>query len=228
MRGDRCIAFRSSRTESFPHRIGAPFNERGRMKVAIYARVSTDTQTTDIQLRDLHDVGQRLGWTILHEYVDEGISGAKGRDKRPAFNGLMHAVTQRKIDLVAAWSVDRLSRSLSHLVGFMEELKARDIGLYLHRQQLDTSTPSGRAMLGLLGVFSEFERSMIRDRVVAGVSRARAQGKRLGRPPLPGHVNKAIRSQLEAGESIRRIAKLVGVGVGTVSRIKSEWSSPDE
>ena len=130
--------------------------------------------------------------------------------------------------VVAAWSVDRLSRSLSDLVMFMEELKARDIGLYLHRQQLDTTTPAGRAMLGLLGVFSEFERSMIRERVVAGVNRARAQGKRLGRPPLPGYKTKEIRTHLQSGTSIRGTAKLVGVGVGTVARIKAEFEQSAE
>ena len=194
------------------------------MQVAIYARVSTDTQTTQNQLQDLHEVGQRLGWNIVQEHVDEGISGAKGREKRPAFDALMNAVTRRDIDLVAAWSVDRLSRSLSDLVMFMEELKARDIGLYLHQQKLDTTTPSGRAMLGLLGVFSEFERSIIRERVVSGVNRARAQGKRLGRPPLPGYKTSAIRSHLEAGTGVRATAKLIGVGVGTVSRIKTEMA----
>ncbi len=194
------------------------------MKVAIYARVSTDTQTTENQIRDLKEVGQRLGWEIAQEHVDEGISGAKGREKRPAFDALIQAVTRREIDLVAAWSVDRLSRSLVDLVHFMEDLRSRDVGLYLHQQNLDTTTPSGRAMLGLLGVFSELERATIRSRVVAGVNRARAQGKRLGRPPLPGYKAKAIRSQLKAGTSIRGTAKLVGVGVGTVARIKAEMN----
>ncbi len=192
------------------------------MKTAIYARVSTDHQTTENQLRDLTETGGRLGWDIIHTFVDDGISGSKGRDKRPAFNQMMQAVNRREIDLVAAWSVDRLSRSLSDLVGFMDDLRSRDIGLYLHQQNLDTTTPSGRAMLGLLGVFAEFEIATTRSRVIAGQQRARAQGKRIGRPPLQGYKMKEVRQHLISGKSIRQTAKLVGCSVGMVHRIKHD------
>jgi len=192
------------------------------MRVAIYARVSTDHQTTENQLRDLHEVGERLGWEIVQEHVDEGISGAKGREQRPAFDALMNAISRREIDIVAAWSVDRLSRSLSDLVGFLEQLQARGVGLFLHQQGIDTTTPGGRALFQMLGVFSELERALIATRIQAGLTRARAQGKRIGRPPLPGYKLTEIRQHLQAGNGIRKTAKLVGCGVGTVQRIKTE------
>ena len=190
-------------------------------KVAIYTRVSTDGQTTENQLRDLHQVGERLGWEIVQEHVDEGISGAKGRDQRPAFDALINAVTRREIDLVAAWSVDRLSRSLSDLVGFLEQLQARGVGLFLHQQGIDTTTPGGRALFQMLGVFSELERALIATRIQAGLTRARAQGKRIGRPPLPGYKVREIQGQLQAGNGVRKTARLVGCGVGTVQRVKA-------
>jgi len=195
------------------------------MRVAIYARVSTDHQTTENQLRDLHEVGERLGWEIVQEHVDEGISGAKGREQRPAFDALMVAVMRGEVDLIAARSVDRLSRSLCDLVIFMEELRSRGVGLYLHQQNLDTTMPSGRAMFGMLGIFAEFERAMIVERVHAGLARARAEGKRIGRPPLPGYKVREIRHHLESGTGIRKTAKFVGCGVGTVLRVKAELAN---
>ena len=123
-----------------------------------------------------------LAGSIVAIFRDEGISGAKGRDKRPGLDALLKGVARREFDLVAAWSVCRLGRSLPDLIGLLGELRSRDIDLYLHQQALDTSTPSGRALFGMLGVFSEFERAMIRDRVMAGLDRARSSGKRLGRP----------------------------------------------
>ncbi len=152
-------------------------------RVAIYARVSTDGQSTDNQLRELATVAGRHGWEVAATFTDQGISGAKGRDGRPGFDALCGAVARREVDLVAAWSVDRLGRSLQDLVAFLEELRAKGVDLYLHVQGLDTSTPAGRAMFQMLGVFSEFERAMIQERVRAGLARARASGKRLGRPP---------------------------------------------
>ena len=191
------------------------------MRVAIYARVSSDSQTTENQIRDLNEVGRRLGWAVVETFTDHGISGAKGRDRRPAFDSLMQAVTRRDIDLVAAWSVDRLSRSLVDLIGFMEELRNRDIGLFLHQQNLDTTTPAGRAMFGMLGIFAEFERATIRSRVVAGIERARAQGKRLGRPPIKPYRVRDIQTHLADGMSIRETATIVGCSVGTVHRVKN-------
>src|SRR3954453_8914277 len=154
-------------------------------RVALYGRVSTDTkkQTVENQLRELQAVGARLGWIVVAGYTDEGVSGAKGREKRPGFDALLKGVARREFDLIAAWSVCRLGRSLQDLIAFLAEIQARGVDLYLHQQALDTSTPSGRAMFQLLGVFAEFERAMIRSRVVAGLNRVRGK-KRLGRPPM--------------------------------------------
>ena len=145
-------------------------------KVALYARVSTDGQSTENQLRELRAAIERNGWTIVAEYVDHGICGANGRKDRPRFDALLHAVTRKEFDMVAAWSVDRLGRSLQDLVGFLGDLQSKKVDLYLHQQALDTSTPSGKAMFGILGVFAEFERSIIRERVNAGLARERAKG----------------------------------------------------
>ncbi len=130
------------------------------MRVAIYARVSTDGQSVNAQLAELREVADRRGWEIVHEYTDRGISGAKGRDQRPALDTMLKAATRREFDMLAAWSVDRLGRSLQHLVAGLGDLRAAGVGLYLHKQGLDTSTPSGRAMFGMLGVFAEFERDL--------------------------------------------------------------------
>ncbi len=121
---------------------------------------------------------------VVAVFEDEGISGAKGRDVRPGFDALMKAVARREIDMVAAWSVDRLGRSLMDLLAFLRDLHAKGVDLFLHQQGLDTTTPSGRAMFQMLGVFAEFERAMIRERVMAGLARARSEGKQLGRRPV--------------------------------------------
>jgi len=191
------------------------------MKVGIYARVSTDGQTPENQVRELVGVGQRLNWTVVETFIDHGISGAKGRDQRPAFDRLLRGVTRRDFDLVAAWSVDRLSRSLIDLMQFLQEIRGRGVGLYLHQQGLDTTTPAGRAMLQMLGVFAEFERALIQERVRAGLARARSQGKRLGRPPMTDKLAGRIRRTLAQGNGINKTARLVGCGVGTVQKVKT-------
>ncbi len=197
--------------------------------VALYLRVSADDQTVDMQRRELLAAVERHGWTVAAEYCDEGISGAKGRDQRPAFDRLLKDATRRKFDVVAAWSVDRLGRSLQDLVGFLAEIHAAGVDLYLERQGLDTSTPAGKAMFQMLGVFAEFERSMIVQRVRAGIAKARAQGTRsgktIGRPKVADDKISAIRAALAAGNGIRKAAKLVGVGNETVHRIAREIRS---
>jgi DNA invertase Pin-like site-specific DNA recombinase len=135
---------------------------------------------------------------------------------------MLKGVARREFDLVAAWSVDRLGRSLRHLVELLEELKAKGIDLYLHRQGLDTSTPTGKMMFQMLGVFSEFERAMIVDRVKAGMRRAKAQGKAIGRPMVGAEVEEQIRIRLAEGKGIHTVARAVGVGSGTVQRVKAE------
>ena len=191
------------------------------MKLDNYAPRSE--QTTRNQRRELHAVAERHGWHVVATYdEDAGVSGAKGRDKRPGFDRLMMAVARREIDMVAAWSVDRLGRSLTDLLTFLTDLHAKGVDLFLHQQGLDTSTPSGRAMFQMLGVFAEFERAMIRERVMAGLARARADGKQLGRRTVEQSHARKVKSALvlrTKGIGIRRIAREVGLGVGTVIRL---------
>jgi len=194
-------------------------------RIALYLRVSTSEQTTKNQRRELEAVAKRHGWKIAAVFEDAGISGAKGREARPGFDAMVKAVTRREIEMVAAWSVDRLGRSLTDLLEFLKELHAKGVDLFLHQQGLDTSTPSGRAMFQMLGVFSEFERAMIRERVMAGLARARSEGKALGRKRIEDTDAKkvaAIRSMREGGTGLRRISRELGVGVGTVIRVLGE------
>jgi len=187
-------------------------------RAALYLRVSTTEQTTENQDLELRAVAGRMGCAIAQVYCDHGISGAKGRDKRPAFDRLCRDAARREFDIVMAWSVDRLGRSLRDLIEFLSELHALGIDLYLHAQGLDTTTPSGRAMFQMMGVFAEFERAMIAERVRAGLARARANGTRLGRPRLSAEMETAIR---EASGSVRQIAVQFKVGIGTVARLRA-------
>jgi DNA invertase Pin-like site-specific DNA recombinase len=187
---------------------------------ALYLRVSTTEQTTENQELELRQVAGRIGCEIVKVYKDHGMSGAKGRDKRPGFDALCRDAAKRQFDLVMAWSVDRLGRSLQDLIGFLSELHSLNIDLFLHQQGLDTTTPSGKAMFGMLGVFAEFERAMIQERVRAGLARARANGKTLGRPKVSATMEEAIRKALANGTGIRKVAAALAVGVGTVQRVK--------
>ncbi len=187
-------------------------------RVAIYTRVSTDSQTVENQRRELDAMAERMGWIIVATLADEGISGAKGREKRPAYDRLMTMVARKEIDLIACWSVDRLGRSLQHLVAFLGEINSRGVDLYLHTQGLDTSTPAGRAMFSMLSVFSEFERAILRDRIMAGLARS---DKRSGRPSLDADKEHRARKLLTNGTSINATAKKLRIGVATVHRIKT-------
>jgi DNA invertase Pin-like site-specific DNA recombinase len=191
-------------------------------RVALYTRVSTDSQTVENQHRELKAVAERLGWIIVAELSDEGISGAKGREQRPAFDRLMQMVTRREIDLIAVWSVDRLGRSLQNLVGFLNEINERQVDLYLHTQGLDTSTSAGRAMFSMLSVFAEFERAILRERIMAGLARST---KKAGRPPLDPEKTERIKRELAKGTSINATAKKFKCGVGTVHRIKTKLAA---
>ena len=189
-------------------------------RVAVYARVSTDGQTVENQLQELDRVAKREGWEVVEVFQDRGISGAKGREGRPAFDRLCKGVVRGEFDLVAAWSVDRLGRSLQDLIGFLNELHSKKVNLYLHQQGLDTSTPAGKMLFQMLGVFAEFERAMIQERVRAGLKRAKAAGKTLGRPRTTSAVEaqiRILRQQQRLG--VRKIAKQLGVGNGTVARV---------
>jgi DNA invertase Pin-like site-specific DNA recombinase len=188
-------------------------------RVAIYLRVSTAEQTTDNQRRELEAVAQRAGWEIVQVFEDKGISGTKGRDQRPAYDAMLKAVTRREVDMVAAWSVDRLGRSMQELTTFLGELHGRGADLYLHQQALDTTTPSGKAMFGMMAVFAEFERAMIVERVNAGLARAKAQGKRLGRPGHGEATEAKVRELRATGMGVVKVAKTLGIGVSAVQRI---------
>jgi DNA invertase Pin-like site-specific DNA recombinase len=162
---------------------------------------------------------------VVAIFTDAGISGTKGRDKRPGYDRLCRGIARRQFDQVAAWSVDRLGRSLQELVAFLGEVHAKGVDLYLHQQGIDTATPAGKAMFQMLGVFAEFERAMIVERVKAGLSRARSQGKRLGRRPVSEDVVDRIRAELATGAGILKTAKALGVGTGTVHKVKREMAA---
>lgn len=189
---------------------------------AIYIRVSTDQQTTDNQRLELEKVAVKSGWQIVQVYEDAGISGSKGRDKRPALDAMLKAATKRKFDVMMAWSVDRLGRSLQDLVSTMNELNSVGVDMYLHQQAIDTGTPSGRAMIQMCGVFAEFERAMIVERVNAGLSRAKQQGKVLGRRKTASTIEDQIKALRADGLGILKIAKQLGIGTSVVQRVVKE------
>jgi len=192
------------------------------LRAALYLRVSTTGQTVENQRRELEAAAERHGWAVAQIFKDAGISGAKGRDKRPGLDSLLKGVARRDFDLVAAWSVDRLGRSLQDLVATLGELQAKGVGLYLHQQGIDTTTPAGKALFQMLGVFAEFERAMIRERVMAGLARAKAQKIQLGRPRVSSEVEGSIREALLTGKGIVSTARDLCVGVSTVQRVRKE------
>ena len=194
-------------------------------RAAMYLRVSTDGQTVENQRRDLEAVAAQRGWVIVATYADEGISGSKGRDERPGLDAMLKDATRSRFDVVMCWAVDRMGRSLADLVGTLAELRGAKVDLFLHQQAIDTTTPAGEAMFGMLGVFAQFERRMIVARVKAGMDRAkvnpRAGAKAIGRPKVGDAKEAVIREHLAAGTGIVKVAGIVGVGVGTVQRVKA-------
>ena len=201
---------------------GEPMKDVTIKRVAIYARVSTDGQTTENQLRELRLVAERNGWEIVHEFIDQGISGAKGREQRPAFDALWKGAIRREFDVVMVWAVDRLGRSLSHLVNFLSEIHAKKVDLFIHQQGIDTTTPAGKALFGVMGIFAEFERSMIQERVRSGIKRVRAAGQRWGRRTIeetdPTSCTKILELRRQ-GFGMAAIGKQVGVSSRTVWRL---------
>ncbi len=191
-------------------------------RVAIYLRVSTSKQDTDNQRRELEGIAARSGWQIVNIYQDAGISGAKGRDKRPGLDAMLKAVNAKEFDMVASWSVDRLGRSLTDLLGILQGLRDKDVDLFLHQQGLDTSTTAGRAMFQMLGVFAEFERGIIRERVNAGLARAKSKGVKLGRRTVKPAVEDRIRVLRAQGMGILKIGRTLGVGTSVVQRVISQ------
>jgi DNA invertase Pin-like site-specific DNA recombinase len=205
-------------------------------RAALYVRVSTDHQSVENQVRELEEVAERRGWTVVEVYRDAGISGAKGRAQRPGLDAMLKDASRRKFDVVMAWAIDRLGRSLIDLLGTIEHLQEVGVDLYLDQQRIDTTTPTGKLLFQITGAFAEFERSMIRQRIRAGLSvikdklardgkfesKAGKLRRRLGRPGVKPEKLERARLELAKGIGIIKVAKTVGLGVGTVHRLKRE------
>lgn len=190
------------------------------IRVAIYCRVSTDSQTVENQIRELQEVATRSNWNVIGIYSDQGISGAKDRTERPQLDALIKDANKRKFDMIACWSIDRLGRSIQTLVQFMNDMNAIGVDLYFHQQALNTKTASGRMVFSIFSALGEYERELIRERINAGLARAKAQGKKLGRP---SNVNPSVITSVKLlranGHSIHTIAKQLHIGVGTTQKI---------
>jgi len=189
-------------------------------RVVIYARVSTLDQTVDNQLIELRDHCSKMGWEVIKEYKDEGLSGTLSRDKRPAFNEMIKDGYRRKFELVVCWDISRIGRSMKELIMFLSDMKDRDIGICSVRQGFDTSTTMGEMMFQFVGILSSWEREMIRERTLAGLDRAKKEGKTLGRKTVIDDDKVShIRKLRSIGRSLRDIASEVGVSKGTVSNV---------
>jgi len=192
------------------------------MKIGIYARVSTKKQNTERQIEELSAVAERMGATEVRIFSDDGISGVKGRYERKGLDDLLKAATRRELDKVLVWSVDRLGRSLKHLVVTLEELEQTGCSLYLHKQAVDTSTASGKALFGMLAIFSSYEREIITQRINSGLDKARRNGVVLGRRNTTDHLGKQASLLKASGASYRRIATELGISVYTAHRLVKE------
>lgn len=194
-------------------------------RAAFYLRVSTNGQTVENQRRELEEVAKRNGWDVVNVFEDRGISGAKGREQRPGYRALWQAITRKQVDVVMVWHVDRLGRNLRELLNIFQETQDKGVALYLHQQGIDTTTLAGRAIFQMMGVFAEFERGLITERINAGLARTVAAGTKLGRKRLEEVnpvKNTAVEEALVASgfRSTRKIGRTLGVGSGTVERIK--------
>ena len=189
-------------------------------RVVIYSRVSTTDQTCENQINLLQSIVDQNGWELIDTYIDQGISGSKGRDKRPEFDRLCKDMVRRKFEKVLVWDISRLGRSLQHLVEFLNEAMAVNCDMYIHQSGLDTSTPSGRMLFQMVGVFSEFEREMISERVKLGLQRVKSSGKKLGRPKRINAIIQTEVMKLSAeGKSLTAIAKALSISKTSTYRI---------
>ena len=189
-------------------------------KVVIYTRVSTLDQTIDNQLIELRDHCSKMGWEIVKEYADEGLSGTLSRDKRPALNSLIKDAYRKRFDSVVCWDISRIGRSMKELILFLSDMKDRGIGICSVRQGFDTSTSMGEIMFQFVGILSSWEREMIRERTLAGLERAKREGKTLGRRKVTNDTMTAKIIELRNDKkSIRDIASEVGVSRGTVNNV---------
>src|SRR5262245_2007632 len=190
-------------------------------RAAIYVRVSTDKQTVENQVTTLRHIAERRGWQVVEQYSDAGISGAKGRDGRPGLDQMLNDAQRRKFDVIMAWSIDRVGRSLIDLLGTIQTLETSGVDLYLDQQSIDTTTPAGKLMFQVCGAFAEFERSMIRQRVHAGLKRAVAQGKQLGRPRIDAaRIAASAAGEIFYRRLIRRIVQKLASSILAHSRQK--------
>ena len=190
-------------------------------RAVLYLRVSKNEQTIENQRIELERVALAKGWKVIATFKDEGVSGAFGREVRAQYDLMLKQGVQAKFDVVLAWDVSRLSRSLVDLVTTLDELHACSIDLYLHQQAIDTTTPAGKAMFQMCGVFAEFERGILSERVKAGLNRARAEGKKLGRPIKVVNIKKMLEDRGH-GKTIRQIASKQKMSVGKVHKVLSE------
>jgi DNA invertase Pin-like site-specific DNA recombinase len=185
--------------------------------VAIYARVSTDKQKVDMQLNELRDFINRSGWKVYKEFIDEGYTGSN--TKRPAFTEMQHEARKRKYDILIVWKLDRLSRSLKDLINTLDELGHLGINFISYDNNLDTTTPTGKLVFQIIGAVAEFEKDIIRERVVAGLENAKKKGKRLGRPKIHDGILEKAKELRKQGLSFRKIEKQLGVGEGTIRKM---------
>jgi DNA invertase Pin-like site-specific DNA recombinase len=184
-------------------------------RVAIYARVSTSDQNPQYQLDELRHLAEQRGWTIIGEYVDQAVSGAK--DRRPELDRMMADLRRGRVSILLIWKLDRLSRSLRHLLATVEELRSRNCDLISLNDNLDTSSPTGRFTFAVIGAVAELERDVIRERTRAGIAAAKRRGVRVGRPRVEVDVD-AARRLLATGGSVRSVAKTLKIGASTLAR----------
>jgi DNA invertase Pin-like site-specific DNA recombinase len=182
---------------------------------AVYARVSTDKQKVDMQLRELRKFAARSGFKIYKEYLDQA-TGAN--TKRPALQEMIEAARKRRFDVLIVWKLDRLSRSLKDLINTLDELGSCGVDFVSYDNNLDTSTPTGKLVFQIVGAVAEFEKDIIRERVIAGLANAKAKGKQLGRPPLPLNILNKAKELKATGHSFRYIEKKLGVGEGSIRK----------
>ena len=189
-------------------------------KVCLYARVSTTCQSVERQLEELRLVAERNGWEIVDRYIDLGISGSTGRDKRPELDRMLKDSIKKKFDVVMCWSIDRLGRSLQNCLEILNDLSAKNIDLYFDQQSIDSTTPTGKLMFSMVSAFSEFEKEMIRERVISGLENARKKGRIGGRPTnLSSAIKDKILQMKTEGKSIREIKNICSVGTSSVYKV---------
>jgi DNA invertase Pin-like site-specific DNA recombinase len=211
-------------------------------RAALYVRVSSDRQTVENQLAELRRALEFEGWQEVAVYKDEGISGIKGRDERPGLDQMLEDAKRRRFDVIMVWAIDRLGRSLPGLLKTVGHIHKCKVDLYLMRERIDTTTDAGELLFNIMGSLAQFERKSIRSRATAGLERVKAtlaeQGKftarksgkvrrRLGRPDADKEKLKAARAELQKGSGILKVAKLVGLGTGTVHKIARELRAAD-